>query len=476
MNLSYQARVSRSALASAGWYGGLALVVLGLAALAVAAILWAIGEDRVGQLISQVTGDRRVYYDGFTALLAIPAVASIVVGVLSTVLAHGFGHLWLAVGATSLTARIGWAKAEVPLAAIEAARAIEARTWPWAPGDAPPLAYVVPGVARAVWIAWREGERRGSLIVSASDPEALVEALTGARSALATPFRDGGVSSEPARVAWSFRTYLRGAELLTRTRNWWHVPAILTLIHTVIWAISAATCFGPLLAPLDLLMSVWLLGWVAAVQRTATAPGHELPRIDVGGYLSEGFRLWATMFVWSVPAVLLGITVGAIELGYVLATPDADHGWVYAAAAELEVQSFAATLSAIGTMLQVITVVLALIGPLLNLAMTRTALSGGMTGVRPSQVLPILRAVPKEAYLGGLLWLLVGGAAHLAGVCAAGVGFFFGQAWWFAAFGIFWVDIDRLARWRGVEVASSARAQAFYSASGVATSSAMPVT
>lgn len=166
-------------------------------------------------------------------------------------------------------------------------------------------------------------------------------------------------------------------------------------------------------------------------------------------YLIRGARSWIVMFLWSLPVVATGVAVAILVfLAKRAAGFDYSGSFLEPIARDVGPELVAA-LESIGTGLQTITVLLLVVGPILQIAVVRTNLGGDWSGLRAREVFSTLRYSWKRAYAGALVWVLIGGVLHALGLLACGVGFYFGQSLWFALFGIFWADVYRVAVARG---------------------------
>jgi hypothetical protein len=244
--------------------------------------------------------------------------------------------------------------------------------------------------------------------------------------------------------------FLRAADLVRSDPEWWHAPAAFTGLQAALFLIGLVPYIGALIVFVPaLLMAVWMQGWVALAQQRALRDVPGLPPPFDPRYLALGLRSWIVMFVWSLPVVVTGVATGIIAFVVKRANGFDYRGTFWERVAADTDPAVVGALESIGMGLQVITILLLVVGPLLHVAVVRTNLAEDWSGLRAREVLVTLKHTAKEAYLGALLWVVIGAAMHALGLLMCCVGFYFGQALWFACFGIFWSDVYRLATERG---------------------------
>jgi hypothetical protein len=234
--------------------------------------------------------------------------------------------------------------------------------------------------------------------------------------------------------------YLRAFSSITSREQWWVAPLALGGISIAFLILGLIPFVGILISLLGIPFGIYVQGWVAASQRLTFRNEQGLPDPFDVEYFVPGLRAFVVTLVWML-VLLVPLAVGGGVLGFAAMNFSGDRGFGGGGIGivEIGVALFAAV-AAFAIFLWM---------PLTQIAMTRTNLANDWSGLDFVGVFRTFFQVPIEAYLGLVIWFFVGFGIVLAGMMACFVGVYVAQTFLYAAMGVFWVDIYRLAVQRG---------------------------
>lgn len=238
--------------------------------------------------------------------------------------------------------------------------------------------------------------------------------------------------------------YLRAFPLITGREQWWVAPLALGGISIAIGLLALIPFVGILISLMSLPFAIYVQGWVAASQRRAFRNEQGLPDPFDGEYFIPGLRAFAVTLVWAL-VLIVPLAIGGGVLGFAAVSMTGDGGY----GAGRFGDGFGMTEIILVLAVAVTMLLVFLWTPLTQIAMTRTNLGNDWSGLDFMAVFRTFLQVPIESYLGLVIWFFVGLGLILAGLVACGVGMYIAQTFLYAAMGVFWVDVYRVAVQRG---------------------------
>lgn len=241
--------------------------------------------------------------------------------------------------------------------------------------------------------------------------------------------------------------YLRAFSLITSREQWWVAPLALGGVSIAFFILGLIPLVGVLISLMGIPFGIYVQGWVAASQRRAFRNEPGLPEPFDSEYFVPGLRAFAVTLVWTL-VLILPLAIGGGVLGFAAVS-----------LGELGQAGYGQGGRGFGE-IGIVEIVMAMFGllaffaiflwiPLIQIAMTRTNLANDWSGLDFGAVFRTALKVPFESYLGLVIWFFVSIGLVIGGLLACFIGIYIAQTFLYAAMGVFWVDVYRLAVQRG---------------------------
>lgn len=236
--------------------------------------------------------------------------------------------------------------------------------------------------------------------------------------------------------------YLRAFPLITGREQWWVAPLALGGVSVAFVLLGLIPLVGILITLMGIPFGIYVQGWVAASQRRAFRNEQGLPDPFDSEYFVPGLRAFAVTLVWML-VLMIPLAIGGGVLGFAAVSMASGSGAGGFGGESGMVEIILALFAAVAILLVFLWM------PLTQIAMTRTNLGNDWSGLDFMAVFRTFLQVPIESYLGLVIWFFVGLGLILAGLLACGIGMYVTQTFLYAAMGVFWVDVYRVAVQRG---------------------------